>query len=249
MKRWLTLGGLSVGIMVVVVFVLHGQPRVEPGSEVKGQERKISTSGTATIRVKPDATRIFFGVATMAPTIKRARDENSQRVNKVLDALRALRIPDLKMKTSTLSVELVQKRQENDKLPEIAGYRITNSFTVLITGDDAQKLGQTAGHVLDTALEAGANQVQQIVIFRQDTTEARRQALAKAVEDASANASALAAGARAKIKDTIDINGQPQYVFAARNTVQAQVSGPGEETSVMAGEVEVTCQVSVTCTY
>jgi uncharacterized protein YggE len=247
------LGALAAVVVLVGVLLVRGQPRTEPASELKGQERKITTSGTATVRVKPDSARIFFGVETMASTIKQARAESSERVKKVRDALNALRMPDLKMKTSTVSVELVQKRQEADKLPEVAGYRITNSFTVLVTNDDPQKLGPAAGRILDTALEAGANQVQQIAIFRQDTTEAKRQALAKAVEEARANAAALAEGAKARIKDTIDINGQPQYYVAARQlTNTAQVQAPnegGEETPVMAGEVEVTCQVFVTCTY
>ena len=252
MKRWITLSGLALGILGAAALVLQGQPRAEAVSEVKKLERKVTTSGVATARVKPDAARIFFGVQTMAPTIKQARAESSEKVKKVLNALSALSIPDLKMKTSDVSVELLQRQQGADKLPEVAGYRITNSFTVLITGKDPQKLGQTAGHVLDAALEAGANHVQQIAIFKQDTTEAKRQALAKAVEEAIANAAALAEGAKAKIKDTIDISGQPQYYFGARsqtaNTVQA-LDGGGEEMPVLAGEVEVSCHVSVTCIY
>jgi uncharacterized protein YggE len=254
MKTWTTLGGLAVGFLLVAVFVLHGQPRAEPVPEVKKQERKITTSGTATVRVKPDSARIFFGVQTMAPTIRQARSESSQMVKKVLDTLSALKIPDLKMKTSDVSVEILQRQHDNDRLPVVTGYRITNSFTVLITGNDPQRLGQTAGHVLDAALEAGANQVQQIAIFKQDTTAAKRQALTKAVEEAVNNAAALADGAKAKIKDTIDISGQPQYYFGPRsqlsNSVQAMGGfGGGDETPVLAGEVEVTCQVSVTCTY
>jgi hypothetical protein len=39
--------------------------------------------------------------------------------------------------------------------------------------------------------------------------------VAKAVEEARANAAALAEGAKARVKDTIDINGQPRYYLAA----------------------------------
>jgi uncharacterized protein len=250
MRRWTTLGGLAVGVFFVVVLVLHGQPRAEPLSETKGHERKVSASGTATVRVKPDSARIFFGVETTAKTIKEARDQNSQETKKVLDVLRALKMPNLKMKTSTVSVEIVKKY--SNEAPEIAGYRLTNSFTVLITTDDPQKLGQTAGQVLDAALEAGANQVQQVAIFRQDTTEVKRQALALAVREAKANAQALAEGAKAEIKDTIEINDQPRYYFGFNNqssNISLPGGGLGEETPVVAGEVEVTCHVNVTCTY
>jgi uncharacterized protein YggE len=222
-------------------------------AEAKKEPRRLSTSGTATVRVKPDSARVFFGVQTLAPTIKQAREESSQKVKKVLDALTALQIPDLKMKTSNVSVELVQRAHEEGKLPEVVGYRVTNSFTALIKGNDPQKLGLTAGRVLDTALENGANQVQQVVIFKQDDTEAKREALTKAVADAAANARALANGANARITDTITIDGHPEYFggrYSLSNTAQAQDSfGGAGETPILAGEVEITCRVSVTCTY
>jgi uncharacterized protein YggE len=255
MTRWTVLGGLTLGLLLVAGYFLHGQTTVVgPAAAEKKSERKITTSGMATVRVKPDAARLFFSVDTIAATIKQARADSAQQVKKVLEALKALQIPDLKMKTSDVNVQLIQRQSDNEKLPQIIGYRITNSFTVLITGNDAQKLGQTAAHVLDAALDAGVNGVQQIVIFKQDTNEAKRQALTRAVEEAVANARALAAGANAAIRDTIEISGQPQYYFGSRsqlaNMVQIQApAGDGEETPVLAGEVEVTCSVSVTCTY
>jgi uncharacterized protein len=253
MKRLTAMGGLAVGFLLVGVILLRGQPRAEAVADAKKEPRKLTTSGVATIRVKPDSARVFFGVQTMAPTIKQAREESSQKVTKVLGALSALQIPDLKMKTSDVNVELVQSTRSDNKLPEILGYRLTNSFTVLIKGNDPQKLGTTAGHVLDTALENGANLVQQIVIFKEDSTEAKRQALAKAVQEAIANARALARGAETAILDTINIDGQPEYYgghYQLRNTVQAMDSfGGAGETPVLAGEVEITCHVSVTCTY
>jgi uncharacterized protein YggE len=252
MKRWTVMGALAVGFLFVAGFVLWGQPRPEAGSGAKKEPRQLSTWGAATVRVKPDSARVFFGVQTLAPTIKEARDEGSQKIKKVLDALAALHIPDLKMKTSDVSVELVQRAIDHDKLPVTLGYRVTNSFTVLIRGDDPQKLGLNAGHVLDSALENGANQVQQVVLFRQDETEAKREALTRAVKDATANAQALADGAGARITDTVRIDGQPEY-YGGRslsNTVQGQIGfGGGGETPILAGEVEITCRVSVTCTY
>jgi uncharacterized protein YggE len=255
MKRLTAIGGLVVGLLLVAVVLLQGQPRAEAVPEAKKEPRKLSTSGVATIRVKPDSARVFFGVQTMAPTIKQAREESSQKVTKVLSALSALQIPDLKMKTSDVTVELLQSTRSDNKLPEILGYRLTNSFTVLIKGNDPQKLGTTAGTILDTALENGANLVQQIVIFRQDSTEAKRQALAKAVEDALANAEAIVSSKalRTKIADTISIDGHPEYSggrYQYTNRAQAMDNFGGEgETPVLAGDVEITCRVAVTCTY
>ena len=47
-------------------------------------------------------------------------------------------------------------RNDGIQLPPISGYRISNTFTVLVQDDDPLKLGALASRVLDTALyEAG----------------------------------------------------------------------------------------------
>lgn len=244
-----------VGLLVLSLLLLW--QRGEAGQavdEAKKEPRHIHSSGSATVRVKPDSARVFFSVITMAPTIKEARNDNGARVKKVLDALGALKIPDLKMKSSDVNVDLVHSRNNHDELPRVIGYRITNSFTVLVTSDDVTKLNAGATRVLDTALENGVNNVQQIVFFRKDLVDARRQALTKAVEEATANAKALAAGAKVNLSDTVSISGQPEYYYRDNNRAQVQNAfapgGGGEgDTPIVAGDLEVSCSVSVTCSY
>jgi uncharacterized protein YggE len=252
MKPWTTIIGSVLGVLFGAVLVLKAQTGASPAVEVKKEKRTLSTAGSATIRVKPDSARVFFGVQTIAPTVKVAREENGRIVKKVIDALTTLRVRDLKMKTSNVSVELVQTHRTEGKLPEILGYRVTNSFTVLVKDEEPQKLSARAAQILDTALENGANIVQQISIFKEDGTEVKRQALAMAVEDAVANAKAVAGGAKVAILDTISIDGQPEYHSAGVQWAQSNtfVSGVGGgETPLIAGDLEMSCRVSVTCTY
>jgi hypothetical protein len=105
---------------------------------------------------------------------------------------------------------------------------------------------------LDTALENGANQVEQITFFRENPEEAKRTALRKAVEEARLNADAMAAGAGKKVLDVLTLNAQPEYQLfdytRMTNSVQsAAVSG--DSTSLMAGEQEITCVVNATYVY
>lgn len=243
---------LAVLVLLVGVFLLNAQTRVGPATD-KNDKRTINTSGSATIRVKPDSARVFFGVQTLAGTIKEARADNAMKVKKVMDELLQLKIPDLKMKSSDVQVELVQSRQTEDKLPHTVGFRITSTFTVLVQNDDSEKLGVAASKILDCALENGANMVQQIVFFKKDFTEIKRQALTKAVEDATANARALAAGAKANVAEIITINGQPEYSWLGSrqdlaNTIPSSLA-VGGETPLVVGELEVTCHVGVVCAF
>jgi hypothetical protein len=242
-------------LIVVALFGgLLAPAAAQPAGAGEKEKRTISTTGTATVRVKPDHARVFFGIQTIAPGIRAAREENAGRVRKVMEALKGLAIPDMKMKSSDVTVEIVQTHVRDDRLPNIVGYRVTNTFTVLVKNDDPDKLGAAAARVLDTALENGANIVQHVMFFKQETEAARREALTKAVAEAVANAKALAAGAKVNISETVHISGSPQYVYGPyqmSNRAQVAFTGGegGTDTALVAGELEITCNVSVTCTY
>ena len=259
MKVWLAISASAVTALFVCVLFLRGQgPGEAPAptaADPAKEKRTITTSGAATLKVKPDAARVFFGVQTAAKTIQEARKENNNRSRKVIDALRALNILDLKMKTADINVQVVYERQQEGlHLPQILGYQVTNSFTALVHDKDSVRLGANASRVLDTALENGANFVQQIVAFREDEGEVRREGLSKAVEAALANAEAIAAGAKVRIKDTSTLQGQPEYTYGPgqcglTNRIVVAGDGAAGDTPVIVGDLEVTIRVSVTCTY
>jgi uncharacterized protein YggE len=259
MKVWLAISVSAVTALFVSVMFLRGQGPGEAQAPAAGdaakEKRTITTAGSATVKVKPDAARIFFGVQTAAKTIQDARKENNTLSRKVIDALRGLDIPDLKMKTADISVQIIHEQQRDPlRLPQVLGYQVTNSFTVLVKDKDAVRLGSNASRVLDTALENGANFVQQIVAFRENEDEVRREGLSKAVEAALANAEAIAAGAKVRIKDTFTLQGQPEYTYGPMqcgltNRIVVAGDGAAGDTPVIVGDLEVTIRVSVTCTY
>jgi uncharacterized protein YggE len=254
MKVWTVLGGSAIILLCTAALMLRGQTGTGTAGEAKREQRTISTSGSSTMKIKPDAARVFFGVQTIAKTVKAAREENSTKCKKVVDALKSLRIPDLKMKTSAINVELVYSQSRDlTQLPEVLGYRVTNSFSALVTDSDSTRLSANASRVLDTALESGANFVQQIVAFKQDEAEIKRQGMTSAVEDALANARAIADGAKVKILGTFSLNGQPEYTYGPgqcglSNTLVVGGTAAGE-TPVIVGDLEITVRVNVTCTY
>jgi uncharacterized protein YggE len=261
MKQAAIVGGLAGVVLLSGLVFLRGQnaaPAPGPAAEAKKEPHTLHTGGSATVRVKPDAARVFFGVQTSAATIKDARTDNNGRVRKVMEALTALKIPDLKSKTSDVQVDIVYGRNDGGQLPPIVGYRVSTAFTVLVQDDDPVKLGTQAGRVLDAALEAGANSVQQIAFLsKEGMTQARRKALTQAVQDALANANALAAGAGKDHVDAVTIDGQPAYrdrpVYANRDLVQvanvAIPQGGADEAALVIGDLEVTCTVNVNCTF
>lgn len=254
MNRMIVAFVAGVVVVLAVILLLHGGQLAgqgaKEGAAKEKEPRKIQTSGSATVRIKPNRARLYFVVEDTASTIKAVREANKQHVESVIAAIQGKKIVDLKMKSTDVRMDVIHSKDDKqNKLPEVLGYRVTYTFTVLVSEDDTQKLSSLAVQVLDTALTNGANAVQQITFFRDDLTEARRQALTKATADAVANAKALAAGDNRTLTDVIDINGNPEYHAPyANNSFQKQVLG-GDSTELVAGDVEVTCRVSITCTY
>src|SRR5262245_10225119 len=106
MRRAVVIGGLASIVLLTGLVFLHGQGTAPaPTPEAKKGPHVLRTSGTATVRVTPDLARVYFGVQTQAATVKEARLENNARIRKIMDALAALKIENLKMKSSDVQVD------------------------------------------------------------------------------------------------------------------------------------------------
>src|SRR5947207_9734892 len=103
MQRTSAIVLLAVTVLVAVGIMNRNPSGAAPNPEAKKEERKIFTSGSATIKVKPDSARVFFGVQTVKTAIKDARAENTEKIKKVMDALNGLKVKDLKMKASDVN--------------------------------------------------------------------------------------------------------------------------------------------------
>jgi uncharacterized protein len=248
--------GLFLGRDLLAPRPAQGQA-VHKGDDGKEEKHVLTTAGTAAVRVKPDSARLFLRVDTQAPDILAARAQNNKHVKKVMDALKGLQVPSLKMKSDNITVsEVLERQPAADQLARVIGYRVSHHFTTLVENEDPAKLSEYAGKLLDTALSNGANSLQQVMIFRKDMTTFRRETLTKAVEDALANARALAAGANKTVQQATTIVGEPQYYYLGGHTrlqnsiQQVPVGGEGGDgTPVMAGELEITCRVNLTCWF
>jgi uncharacterized protein YggE len=248
--------GLFLGRDLLAPRSAQGQA-LSKGDDGKEDKHVLTTAGTASVRVKPDSARVFLRVDTQAADILTARALNNKHVKKVMDALKGLQIPNLKMKSDNITVsEVFERRPADDQLARVIGYRVSHHFTTLVENEDPAKLSEYAGRLLDTALSSGANSLQQVMIFRKDMTSARREALTKAVENALANARALAAGANKTVIAATTITDEPRYFYLGgntrlQNTIQVAPGGgaDGDGTPVMAGELEIACRVNLTCRF
>lgn len=125
------------------------------------REKTVSATGSATISVLPDLVTVQFGVDTESKTAQDAINSNSQLMNTVVAAIQNAGVSKDEISTAGFSIYPVY----NDSIPDpktgihqsvLSGYRASNTLYVKTT-----KLS-SAGTIVDTAVAAGANRVDNI---------------------------------------------------------------------------------------
>jgi uncharacterized protein YggE len=246
MKRLILLAVGSLAVALACAVLLRGGAALPDPGPGKPQHT-VTALGSATVSGKPDSARVYLGVVTKAETVPAAREENARVVGKVQAAIVALKVPNLKTRTSESRVDIQYAEHDRSR---VVGYEVRQSFTVLVKESDPEKLGAIAGRLLDAGLQNGVNYQGDVEFFKADDSELRRQAMSKAVENALANAEAYAAGAKAKVVEVAEITGQdsdyePTGFIGQGGGFSQRRSG----SSLDAGEWHVSSRVHVVCRY
>ncbi len=195
----------------------------------------------------PDVAVFSAGVATSGKTAGEALAANAARMNAVFAALKRAGIADKDIQTSNLSLNPVYadtSRQPKNPLdqvvPPVIGYQVNNTVTV-----KQRKLGEF-GKVIDTLVEAGANQVNGPSFEMDNADAALDEARAQAMTAARARAALYAKAAGLKVVRILTITesggySPPRPVMYAKMAM-ADMAAPSP---VAAGEVSLSTNVSV----
>jgi uncharacterized protein YggE len=232
--------------------------------------RIISASGTATVRMKPDMARIYFGVRTTDPVSETARELNRKTVKNMTDLMFKQKIDGFEVSTSP--VHLVQQAETRFGAVPVAGgvqappqlpFIVTQALTATVRDSDPERLKEKINKLVQIAVDNGCNTSgspppdpevyypgraagngPRVVLMREDDSELRQSAILSATRRAIANAKALAEGAGVKIADTLTVT---------ESSSAGPESNPNYYSNVslreIAGELELTVRVTVTCSY
>jgi hypothetical protein len=201
----------------------------------------IEVSAEGQVDVPPDLATLDFGVTTEAPTAAAAARENSVRMEAVLAAVRRLLGADARITTGSYTLHANQTSPRDGSPPKVTGYTARN--VVQLKTKALGRLGET----IDTAVKAGANQVQRIAFSLSDETAPRREALriavARAKEKAQTIASALGVQANAVHSLVEQDVGGPRPLMRQATAMYAESAAL---TPVEPGHVEVRARVVLT---
>lgn len=148
--------------------------------------RVVTVSGQGEVAVLPDRARVSLAIMERAEQQRAAQAQVDKIVEAVLRVTDKLDIPRKHVNTTGLTIMPEYRWDEEDRERRFIGYLVQRSVEVNL--EDLDKLGR----LMHEVTTAGVNQVSPPALEASDADEHRRQALARAAEDARRNADILA---------------------------------------------------------
>ena len=210
------------------------------------QEKRIATvTGEAEFEVDPDQVEIMFAIQTNATEAKDVQTENAEITNDVLEALKNIGIPKSDLETLNYNIYPITSWDDGKQTQE--GFRATNSIKV--TSNDIDK----AGDIIDAAVKAGANRIQNIHFTLSDEKQKEQDAIAmqQAGEDAKDKAENIAAGLGLRLGKITSFQESNVYAipYAMRTFEDIEVAAISEKiesTPILPSKVTVRASITVT---
>ena len=206
--------------------------------------RTLSVSGSGEALLAPDIAYIYVGVHTENPTAAEAVEENTAQTETLMQAIRDFGIDPKDIRTTNFSIYPMDRFDPATGMPSGEKvYAVDN--TVYVTVRDLTKLGD----LLDTAVQAGANNINSVQFDVAEKDEALQEARAEAVEDARAQAQSLAQAAGLSLGEIQSISFfdvQPYPLFDGKGGGGMAAEAAAAAIPIQPGQLTFTVSVNVT---
>jgi len=242
---------LSVGVVCLTILGISWNVRntgisiQNTGTSSGSVQNSISVSGEGKVTATPDIVRINAGISEIAKTTKAAQESANQKLNTILDILKKHDVPSKNIQTNNLSIrpEYEWQKEGGQKL---IGQRVSQTLTIKIS--DIDKDADKVTSILDALGEINGLELNSVNFDIEDKkaffSEAREQAFEKAEQKAEeyAKFGNVTLLKPISISDASISYNPPMF----RNYAKIEMaSDGGSESSLPAGELEVTATVNV----
>ena len=202
---------------------------------------KLTVSGSGTVLVESDLAVVTVGVREASTDVLVAQSTVNEKIAAIKQSLLDAGAKESEINTDSINIYANYDYSDNTEV--IVGYTANNTLSVRTTDID------NVGALIDAAFAAGANTLDNVQFTVQDDSEAREQALTKAVEDARRKADVLAAAVGLQIASIASIAESGVYTYdSMRNYAmmdEATTESGGAGTLVQAALVSVDASVSM----
>ncbi len=208
--------------------------------EINGDySREISVEGTGEAYSVPDRAVVNLGVTTEAATSEEAVSQNTEKMNAVLEAVKALGVAEEDIQTT--GYYLNPKYNWTDEGQVDDGYTLTQNLEVKLTDFDL------IGDLIANASGAGANMVGGVTFTVEDGEAAKQEARIEAVAEAKLKAEQIAEASGLTLGDVVSYyeyssdSGKGGYYDMAEASFDGEKSVP----TIEPGQEEVSLTVTL----
>ncbi|MDQ1707930.1 MAG: uncharacterized protein QOJ88_1141 [Pyrinomonadaceae bacterium] len=200
---------------------------------------KVMVTGDSIVQAQPDTAILTVSVVTQASRALDAQQQNADRTDAVVRALKNAAGAGAEIKTSGYSLQ-PQRVYKEGQPPTISGYEARNSVTVTLS--DLSRVGP----VIDATAQAGANDVAGISFTLRKDRPARDQALAEATREALSKAQVIATALGGRVVRIVEVQeegvARPVPIYGEQMQLMRTASAP---TPVEVGTLDITSRVQL----
>lgn len=213
------------------------------GGETEGCRvyKKLKVFGEGSVSVKPDIAQISIGVTTEDKQLETAQQENARITQQVIDVIKSMGVTSKDIQTQVYDIQPQYDYIEGRQV--FRGYRVINILKVVVR--DLEKVGV----IIDAAVKAGANTVNNISFTVSDQRRYYEQALRLAIEDAQKKAFAVGDKLKVRINPVpVNITEQSVNVGIPFSPMVLKASTEAA-TPIEAGENEIMARIEAIFIY
>jgi uncharacterized protein len=239
-----TKSGVVTTFMEGTPFEVRTMRPLAPGGSGGNQNElrgitKVMVTGDSIVQAQPDTAILTVSVVTQSSRALDAQQENANKTDAVVRALKNAAGPGAEIKTSGYSLQ-PQRVYKEGQPPTIIGYEARNSVTV--TMSDLTKVGS----VIDATAQAGANDVAGISFTIRKDRPAHDQALAEATREAVSKAQVIASALGGRVVRIVEVQEEgvqpPRPMYEARMQSMKVMDA---STPIEVGTLEITSRVQL----
>jgi len=204
--------------------------------------RTLSVTGRGVEAIPTTQTQVALGVEVQGKTAAEVQQEAARRSSAVVALLRSRQVQKLETTGITLSPNYTYENNQQ----RLIGYIATNTVSFRLNT-------QSAGTLLDDAVQAGATRIQGVSFVAADSAieQAQKQALKKATQDAQAQADAVFSALNLKRGEilNIQVNGASPPPPMYRQLAASRGPAADATTPVVGGEQQIEASVTLQFGY
>ncbi|HEY0408227.1 MAG TPA: SIMPL domain-containing protein [Pyrinomonadaceae bacterium] len=205
------------------------------------QPTRVLVTGDAIVQAQPDTAIIVLAVVTQGKTALEAQQQNATLSDAVVRAVKSAAGAGAEVKTSGYNLQPQRVYKENQP-PTISGYEARNQVTV--TMSDLKRVGS----VIDTATQAGANNVDNLSFTLRQDRPSRNQALTEATREAISKAQVIAQALGGRVERIIEVqeaSATVRPVYQSERAFDSLTAKSAAQTPVEVGTLDIRAQVQV----